>query len=195
MSDKLGQTLDELIQKDRENKKFPKGPNKNQSRGKQMRRKLSGGQKAPSAWDKAKKLRKEKVQRFGDDRRPIRNTKKLIKAEDEEVKQVKQSTKLKVLNLNRSITNEDLNELFNHIGPLTECRREYDEFGRPLGSASVAFEHAKDAKKAFDEYNGGELDGNVMVIQFVADNKSKRQYQPSKLKVVERDGKRVIEKV
>ncbi|CAI2379809.1 unnamed protein product [Moneuplotes crassus] len=121
--------------------------------------------------------------------------KSLCEVDQEETKNPKESTKLKVLNLNRSITNEDLNELFNHIGPLTECRREYDEFGRPLGSASVAFEKVKDAKKAFDEYNGGELDGNVMVIQFVPDSKHKKQAPVNKLKVVEKGGKRVIERI
>lgn len=132
MSDKLGQTLDELIKKDKDSKKSQnkgRGGKKPQNKGRQMTKKLSS-KHAPSARDKARILRKDKVRRFGrdDDRRPARNNKVLVsrsrrlreEAEKEETKQTKQSTKLKVLNLNRSITNEDLNELFNHIGPLTE---------------------------------------------------------------------------
>ena len=109
------------------------------------------------------------------------------------------STRLKVLNLNNSITNEDLNVLFSNIGTLTGWKREYDEFGRPLGSAVVSFEEAKDAKKAYEEYNGGELDGNVLVINYLPSNSNKSKgrkiSQPSKLTVVNEGGKKVIMKV
>ena len=63
----------------------------------------------------------------------------------------------------------------------------------------VSFEDLRDAKKAFEEYNGGELDGNVLVIQFIKNqtknSKGRKVFQPRKLKVIEKGGKRIIQKV
>ena len=61
----------------------------------------------------------------------------------------------------------------------------------------VTFEEEKDAKQAYDEYNGGELDGNVLVISFLPSNSytSKKINVPGKLTVVNENGKKVIRKV
>ena len=136
MTDKLGLTLDELIQKEKGDKKpFKKQGNKGGVRNKarQMRQKL-GSRNVPSARAKARKLRNEKVRRYGDSennwkRDAPRNTKKLVsrskrlreeQESDSDDSESKLSTKLKVLNLNNSISNEDLNVLFSNIGTLTE---------------------------------------------------------------------------
>ena len=220
MEDKLDLPLDELIKKQKQENKGkgkPKGKfqgeRDNQNRNKKMTQREKSV-KAPNAWEKASKLRRQKVQQYGPDRRdqePFTNGKKFTskskrdRGDDrpssrgyEESKETKQSSKLKVMNLSNSISNEDLNVLFRNIGPLKEWRREYDEFGRQLGSAIVTYEKVEDALKAHEDYNGGELDGNVLVINFLANNsrdsKSGKASQPRKLQLVHEDGKKVIKK-
>ena len=61
---------------------------------------------------------------------------------------------------------------------------------------------AEDAKKAVEEYNKAELDDNVLVIEYVANNRTEagsrgngaKSSQIGKLKLVYQDGKKVIKK-
>ena len=141
MEDKLAVSLDDLIKKDREEKKAEKkkgkqgkkGPNRNQK----MKQKFGKG-RVPDARAKAQQLRREKVNRFGardDTRGTVRNGRKFISASKalreaqgrgsridstEEQKAPSSSSRFKVMNLNNSISNEDLNVLFRNIGPLKE---------------------------------------------------------------------------
>ena len=230
MSDKLNLSLEELIKKEREGKKQSGGPkggkfrnNRNNKQGfnkqQRMRQRLSTGN-APNAREKAKQLRRNKVKNFGGNRssppqqfntqRPRDEVPREGRADrenwkrddDREEKKSTLSTRLKVTNLSNTISNEDLNVLFKNIGPLKEWRREYDEFGRPLGSAIVAYNTVEDAKKAVEEYNKAELDDNVLVIEYVPNARSEgaakgngsRSTQIGKLKLVYQDGKKVIKK-
>lgn len=107
------------------------------------------------------------------------------------------SNRLKVSNLSTTISNEDLNILFREIGTLLECRRDYDEFGRPIGSATVVYEKPEDATRAYEEYNKAELDSNVLVISFLSKERGEQKSKPShagKLKVINQDGKKIIRK-
>ena len=218
MEDKLDLPLDELIKKQKQDNKGKnsKGKFQNKKGGNDKKKQMTQrdrSSKAPNAWEKAAKLRRQKVNSFGGGRNgePFKNGKTFTSRSRrdrdgdrptsrgyEESKEPRQSNRLKVMNLNNSISNEDLNVLFRNIGPLKECRREYDEFGRQLGSAIVAYEKVDDAKKAFEDYNGGELDGNVLVINFISsnsrDSKTTKASQPGKLQLVNQDGKKIIKR-
>ena len=117
--------------------------------------------------------------------------------EETKVKEKRPTNKLRVSNLSTTISNEDLNILFREIGPLLECRRDYDEFGRPIGSATVVYEKPEDATRAYDEYNKAELDQNVLVINYVSNYRSEAKGsvpKPGKLRLVNQDGKKIIRK-
>lgn len=68
--------------------------------------------------------------------------------------------------MHENLTNKDLNLVFGNIGTLKKCRLNHDSFGRPLGSALVEYEKPEDAKKAIEDYNGAELEGKVLVVEF-----------------------------
>ena len=56
------------------------------------------------------------------------------------------------------------------MGELVMCRFDYSDFGMFLGSATVQYKNAADAKKAIDEYHEGELADRVITVEYDIDN-------------------------
>ncbi len=56
--------------------------------------------------------------------------------------------------------------LFGHIGPLKRCGIHWDPLGKSKGTAHIQYEKAEDAAKAISEYNGADLDGNKLVVEY-----------------------------
>ena len=179
------------------------GSGKNQDKGfknrnMKMRQKYNP-KNAPSARDKARQLRRNKLNQAS----RSKGFKGKVRQTDNEREERKErvptlTNRLKVSNLSSSISNEDLNLLFGNIGSLLECRRDYDEFGRPIGSATVVYEKAGDATKAYEDYNKAELDNNVLILEYVSSSKSENRSKPSnirKLKVINQDGKKIIDSI
>jgi len=69
------------------------------------------------------------------------------------------SAKLRVENLHYDLTEEDLDDLFNRIGPVLKTALTYDRAGRSEGIAYVTYESAQDAKKAIREFDGANAKG------------------------------------
>jgi len=69
------------------------------------------------------------------------------------------SAKLRVENLHYDLTEDDLEDLFNRIGPVLKLSLTYDRAGRSEGIAYVTYESAYDAKKAIREFDGANAKG------------------------------------
>jgi len=69
------------------------------------------------------------------------------------------SAKLRVENLHYDLTEDDLDDLFNRIGPVLKLSLTYDRAGRSEGIAYVTYESAHDAKKAIREFDGANAKG------------------------------------
>ncbi|KAI6711071.1 RNA binding domain-containing protein [Marssonina coronariae] len=69
------------------------------------------------------------------------------------------SSKLRVENLHYDLTEDDLDDLFNRIGPVIKLSLTYDRAGRSEGVAYVTYETASDAKAAIREFDGANAKG------------------------------------
>lgn len=68
-------------------------------------------------------------------------------------------------NLNYSITEDDMREIFEEYGELTSVKLITDKFtGRSKGFGFVEMADADEAKKAIEELNGAEVEGRSMVV-------------------------------
>ncbi|MDR1860987.1 MAG: RNA-binding protein [Bacteroidales bacterium] len=68
-------------------------------------------------------------------------------------------------NLNYSITEEDLKEIFGEYGELTSVKLITDKFtGKSKGYGFVEMPNADEARKAIDELNGAEAEGRTIVV-------------------------------
>ncbi|MGE4587649.1 MAG: RNA recognition motif domain-containing protein [Mangrovibacterium sp.] len=68
-------------------------------------------------------------------------------------------------NLNYSITEDDLKEIFEEYGELTSVKLITDRFtGKSKGFGFVEMADAEEAKKAIEELNGAEVEGRTIVV-------------------------------
>lgn len=59
-----------------------------------------------------------------------------------------QTARLRVSNVHYDLSEQDIRELFQQVGQVTQCRMHYDRAGRSLGTVNVEFRHADDARAA-----------------------------------------------
>ncbi|KAJ3153787.1 hypothetical protein HDU86_005120 [Geranomyces michiganensis] len=72
-----------------------------------------------------------------------------------------------VSNLGRNVTEGDVNELFNNIGPVKSATLNYTASGHSKGVANVVFVKPGHAHAAIREYHNRHLDGKPMRIELL----------------------------
>lgn len=103
--------------------------------------------------------------------RPKLQTRKPGQQQQHQVKDAGQ-TMLHVSNLHFKVTNKDLKELFEDVGPTKKAAVHYDQSGRSLGTAEVIFWTRDAAISAIKKYNSRILDGRPMAITLVPSSNS-----------------------
>lgn len=78
-----------------------------------------------------------------------------------------QETKLFVSNVEKQITEDELLQLFNGIGKVKFLALNYDAEGNSRGTAVVCYLNRADANKSISEFNGRQLDGEELNIEFI----------------------------
>ncbi|KAK0656741.1 hypothetical protein B0T16DRAFT_452276 [Cercophora newfieldiana] len=73
-------------------------------------------------------------------------------------------SKIRVDNIHYELTQEDLEGLFEKIGPIVRLEMKYDRAGRSEGTAFVTYESPNDAREAIREYDGANAAGQPIRI-------------------------------
>ena len=146
MSDKLDKPLDDLIkeEKQKNKKSFPK-------------KKGAPGFKRDRQPKKFTNKRRDFNDRGGRDR--ARGGRNFVSGRDK-------GRKIRVVNLDYNILEDDVKELFASVGKLKFCKILWDKQGRSLGKALVKYEYDSDHAKAIKEFNGAELDGRILTVEY-----------------------------
>ncbi|PNH08985.1 Arginine/serine-rich protein 45 [Tetrabaena socialis] len=77
-------------------------------------------------------------------------------------------TRLVVGNLTRNVTEDHIREIFGCYGTLKSIDLAIDRaVNLPRGFAHIEFEAREDAEKALDFMNNGQIDGNIVKVNFI----------------------------
>jgi THO complex subunit 4 len=82
------------------------------------------------------------------------------------------TSRIAVSNLNDTVTEEDIKELFADVGPLVSAKLLLDRDGRSAGRAEVVFQRMPDALEAIKRYNTIPLDEMPLRITLATDRSS-----------------------
>ncbi|KAI2621396.1 RNA-binding domain-containing protein [Hypomontagnella submonticulosa] len=77
-------------------------------------------------------------------------------------------TKVRVENLHYELTEDDLDGLFNKIGPVVKLELLYDRAGRSEGVAFVTYENREDAMEAIKQYDDANAKGQPIRLSVVS---------------------------
>ncbi|KAI9882979.1 MAG: hypothetical protein M1823_005271 [Watsoniomyces obsoletus] len=77
---------------------------------------------------------------------------------------VPQSAKIRIENLHYELTEDDIDELFSRIGPVTATSIKYDRAGRSTGMAFVTYENESSARIAIREYDRANANGQPIYL-------------------------------
>jgi len=98
----------------------------------------------------------------------------MIEEEEEEdigfVKGIETGTKISVSNLEYTVSEENLKEVFERVGSVKKIVIRYDRSGRSEGNAEVTFMRRIDAQSAIKKYNGVEIDGKPVRLSLIGSN-------------------------
>jgi RNA recognition motif-containing protein len=81
----------------------------------------------------------------------------------ESPEQDSKGTKIRVANIHYDLTDDDLSELFQRIGPVSRLQLRYDRAGRSEGTAFVTYERREDAEEAVKQFDGANANGELIL--------------------------------
>jgi len=82
---------------------------------------------------------------------------------------IQTGTKVRIENLQFTVTDTDLLELFEKVGPVKSATVHYDRSGRSEGVAEVTFTRRADATAAIQQFNGASIDGKPVTLTVATD--------------------------
>ncbi|KUI53960.1 THO complex subunit 4A [Cytospora mali] len=85
-------------------------------------------------------------------------------------------TKIRVENVHYDLTKEDLEDLFNQMGPVLKLDILYDRAGRSTGIAFVTYESYHDAREAIKEYDGANANGQPIRLSIVPPQRQRNAF-------------------
>ena len=87
-------------------------------------------------------------------------------------------TRLLVSNLHHDVSESDLRQLFEEVGPLHKVSMRYDRAGRSEGSAEIHFFKREHAQLAIETYHEKPLDGQNLHIEIMEQRSQQRRAHP-----------------
>ncbi|CAH0049440.1 unnamed protein product, partial [Clonostachys solani] len=85
-------------------------------------------------------------------------------------------SKLRVENVHYDLTQDDLEELFKRIGPVTKLQLRYDRAGRSDGVAFVTYETKADAEQAIREFDGANANGQPIRLTLLSERRGRNPF-------------------
>ncbi|PFH31989.1 RNA recognition motif-containing protein [Besnoitia besnoiti] len=91
-----------------------------------------------------------------------------------------QTAVVRVSNLDYSVLEEDLKELFSAVGEISKVWIDYDRTDRSKGTGGCVFRSVADAKRAIQTYEGRRIEGLPLRLELVPPrNPDSRRFSPS----------------
>ncbi|KAJ4009053.1 hypothetical protein NW752_009002 [Fusarium irregulare] len=162
MADKMDRGLDEIIADTRSNR--PRN-NRGQGRRREPRndfprdgvRKVVNG--STTDLKRTVILEASPKPRHPFDHRPDNRRAPAPRRRRESPEQDSKGAKIRVENIHYDLTDDDLSELFQRIGPVSRLQLRYDRAGRSEGTAYVTYESKEDAQEAVKQFDGANANG------------------------------------